>query len=61
MTRQQAIKWAGDVNSLAAQLNMTTQGIYDWGETIPRGRQFELVVLSDGVLEVDEKYQQQVA
>jgi len=61
MTRDEAINWAGDVTALAKQLNMTTQAVYDWGETVPRGRQFELVVLSNGLLGLDEKYLSKVA
>jgi len=53
MTKQQAIDWAGgSVSDLAQLLKVTTQAIYDW-ETVPRGRQFELVHLSDGFLSID--------
>ena len=56
MTTKEAIAWAGGLKQLAAMLGIYTQTIYLWGEDPPRGRQFELHVLSGGRLKIDEAF-----
>lgn len=50
MKTKQAIGHFGDVKTLAMLLKVTPQAIYQWGEDVPEGRDFQLEVLSGGAL-----------
>ena len=50
MKTKNAIDHFGDVKTLASLLKVTPQAIYQWGEDVPEGRDFQLEVLSRGVL-----------
>lgn len=53
MKTADAIRHFGNVAKLADALGITPQAVYDWGEFLPRGRAFELQVLTEGALKVD--------
>ena len=57
MTPKQVIKHFGTVRITAEALSVTTQNIYNWLalETIPRGAQCELEVITRGKLKADRK------
>lgn len=42
METEKAIELAGGKHALADLLNITPQAIYNWGETVPKGREWEL-------------------
>jgi len=48
-----AIRFYGSVAKLADALNITPQAVYDWGDLVPRGRAFELQVLTRGELKAE--------
>lgn len=50
MRTSAAIKHFGSPAKLAEALGITVQAIYQWGETVPKGREFEIHVLTDGAL-----------
>ena len=52
MKTEDAIKQFGGVAGLARVLKVSPQAIYQWGEKVPRGRQYELQALSNGALRV---------
>jgi len=56
MTTQEALDYYGGIKPLAAALDVYPQAIKNWGERPPRGRQYELYVLTDKQLKVDEEY-----
>lgn len=53
MKTKDVIEHFGDVKTLAARLNVTPQAIYQWGEIVPNGRDYQIQVITDGVLHVD--------
>lgn len=53
MTKQQAITHYGSQAALARALGVHRAAINGWGETIPIGRQFQLEVLTAGLLKAD--------
>lgn len=46
---------AEGVRALAEALNITRNAIYLWGERVPRSRQFEIQVLTEGGIKVDRR------
>jgi len=48
MTVRELIDYFGGISKMARTLGCTTQAIYAWGETIPRGRAYEIEVLTKG-------------
>lgn len=56
MTKTDAIEYFGGVRQLAEALETWPQVIYRWPEDLPKSRQFEIHVKSNGELKVDEKY-----
>lgn len=53
MKTQEAIDHFGGIRQLAEVLKTWPQTIYQWGEYPPRGRQYELQVITDGKLMVE--------
>jgi DNA-binding transcriptional regulator YdaS (Cro superfamily) len=53
MTKQQAITHYGTQAALARALGVNRAAINGWGDAIPLGRQFQLEVLTGGVLKAD--------
>lgn len=53
MKTADAIRFYGSVAKLADALNITPQAVYDWGDLVPRGRAFELQVLTRGELKAE--------
>lgn len=56
MTTQEAVEYYGGLKALAAALNVYPQAIKNWGDRPPRGRQYELYVLTNQELEIDEDF-----
>lgn len=54
MTTYEAIKHFGGIKQLADALKTWPQSIYQWGERPPKGRQYELEVLTNGKLKADK-------
>ncbi len=50
MKTKDAIQHFGSVGALAAALGIKRQAIYQWPETVPASRQFEVEVKSGGAL-----------
>lgn len=55
MTREDAITHFGTVKALASALGITHQAVYDWGEEIPEGRQWQIQAITKGKLKVASK------
>ena len=56
MTTEEAIKHFGSTKKLAIALEVWPQVIYNWGERPPKAKQFEIHVLSGGVLKIDNSF-----
>ena len=55
MKTQEAIDYFGGLRKLAQALDVWPQVIYQWGETPPMGRQYELEVKTGGKLKADKQ------
>ena len=55
MKTQEAIDYFGTLKKLADALGVWPQVIYQWGDTPPMGRQYELEVKTAGALKADTK------
>ncbi len=55
MTKNQAIKWAGNAAKLAKALNITESAISQWDDYPPLLQQYRINALSNGQLKVTEK------
>ena len=53
MYKQTVIDHFGGVVKTAEELGITHAGVSRWGEIIPKGRAFELQMLTKGALKVD--------
>ena len=53
MKTQEAIDYYGGIRQLAEALKTWPQTIYQWGETPPMGRQYELQIKTDGKLKAE--------
>lgn len=53
MTKKQAIQHFKSVAGLAAELGISTQAVYDWGDKVPELRQLQLEKLTNGELAAD--------
>jgi len=55
MTLEEVIKFFGGKANTARELDITYQAVQDWERrgTIPRGRQFEIQVMTGGRLQAD--------
>jgi DNA-binding transcriptional regulator YdaS (Cro superfamily) len=56
MTKEQAIRHYGTQAALARALGIHRAAINGWGEQIPLGRQYQLEVLTQGVLKADRPH-----
>jgi hypothetical protein len=55
MKTDEAIAHFGSLKKLADALDVWPQVIYQWGETPPMGRQYELEVKTEGLLRADKQ------
>jgi hypothetical protein len=53
MKKDDAIKYFGTASNLAKSLGVTKQAVFHW-EVIPIGRQYQIEVISKGVLHADK-------
>ncbi|MGL6351970.1 MAG: Cro/CI family transcriptional regulator [Aeromonas sp.] len=53
MKKQDAISHFGGVVQLADALNCSPQAVSQWGEIIPRGRAYQIQVLTGGKLKAN--------
>lgn len=53
MKKADAINYFGSAAELAKKLNISEAAISQWGETIPKGRAYQIEVLTDGKLKAD--------
>lgn len=51
MTKEEVIEHFGSVARLARALKISTQAVYDWGDTVPQGRQFQIQIMTNGILQ----------
>ena len=56
MTTNEVILYFGDVRKLARALDTSTNAIYQWGDTPPLSRQYELEVKTNGELKAEVKH-----
>lgn len=61
MLTRDAIDYFGGVTKLAAALGIRREAVYQWRERPPRGRQYQLEVMTDGALTADGKAEREVA
>lgn len=50
MRKSEVIEHFGSVTAVAKALELTTQAVSMWPETVPRNRQWQIDVLTDGKL-----------
>ncbi len=55
MTTQQAIQFFGSVKALAQALDIYPQAVMMWGDYPPRGRQYEIEVMTSGSLKAEPR------
>lgn len=55
MLTKEAINFFGSVSALAAALKIKPQAIYQWGARVPKGRAFELELMTAGALKAGEQ------
>ena len=53
MRKDEAVRHFGTAAALAEALGIAPSSVSEWGEFVPRGRAYELQVLTGGVLRVD--------
>lgn len=53
MKKADAINYFGSAAELAKKLNISEAAISQWGETIPKGRAYQIEVLTTGTLKAD--------
>lgn len=53
MRTDQAISHFGSARKLAKVLGISRQAIGQWGERVPRGRAYELQILTGGALQAE--------
>jgi DNA-binding transcriptional regulator YdaS (Cro superfamily) len=49
-----AIKHFGSIRALADVLTITPQAVYQWGDVVPAGRDFQIEVITNGALKASE-------
>jgi hypothetical protein len=54
MKKAAAVEHFGSVRALAEVLGVTVQAVYDWGDDVPLGRDFQIEVLTRGALKARE-------
>ncbi|WP_018693556.1 Cro/CI family transcriptional regulator [Algicola sagamiensis] len=57
MKKAEAVKHFGDTKKLARALNITPSSIYQWGETIPPLRAFQIERITKGKLRAVANHQ----
>lgn len=55
MKTEDAIKHFGTQSALAAALGISKQAVGQWGDTVPKGRAYQLQVITGGALSVGKK------
>lgn len=50
MKKTDAIKYFGNKANIAKALNIEPQAVYQWGEYVPKGRAFEIELMTKGKL-----------
>jgi hypothetical protein len=53
MKTADAIRHFGSVRALAEAIQVNRQAIYQWGESVPKARRYELFLKSGGALAVE--------
>lgn len=61
MKTKDAVTYFGTKTALARALGTQKSAISNWGEIVPRGRAFELEVITQGKLKVDRTLYQKSA
>lgn len=55
MTRTEAIRHFNGISALARALGVSYEAVRQWGEEVPELRQYQLELLTNGVLKADRK------
>ena len=53
MKKKDAIDHFGSVAALADALKITPEAIYQWGEDVPSGREYQIQVITNGDLKAN--------
>ncbi|MFM5577091.1 Cro/CI family transcriptional regulator [Aeromonas veronii] len=56
MKKEDAISYFGSAAELARSLNISEPAVSRWGETIPKGRAYQIEVLTGGKLKADQHH-----
>ncbi|QTL94013.1 Cro/CI family transcriptional regulator [Aeromonas jandaei] len=56
MKKEDAISYFGSAAELARSLNISEPAVSRWGDTIPKGRAYQIEVLTDGKLKADQHH-----
>ncbi|MFM5403498.1 Cro/CI family transcriptional regulator [Aeromonas veronii] len=54
MKKEDAISYFGSAAELARSLNISEPAVSRWGDTIPKGRAYQIEVLTSGKLKADQ-------
>lgn len=54
MKKEDAISYFGSAAELARSLNISEPAVSRWGDTIPKGRAYQIEVLTGGKLKADQ-------
>ncbi|VXA79761.1 MULTISPECIES: Cro/CI family transcriptional regulator [Aeromonas] len=54
MKKEDAISYFGSAAELARNLNISEPAVSRWGDTIPKGRAYQIEVLTGGKLKADQ-------
>jgi hypothetical protein len=57
MTMQEVLEHYGSRKRLADELGLWPQTVYQWGDTVPLLRQYEIEVRTGGVLKADRPHE----
>lgn len=55
MRKSDVIEYFGSVSAVANALELTTQAVSMWPEIVPRNRQWQIDVLTEGKLKAERK------
>ncbi|MGL5373431.1 MAG: Cro/CI family transcriptional regulator [Aeromonas veronii] len=55
MKKEDAISYFGSAAELARSLNISEPAVSRWGDTIPKGRAYQIEVLTGGKLKADQR------
>ncbi|PTS80436.1 Cro/Cl family transcriptional regulator [Aeromonas sp. HMWF036] len=56
MKKEDAINYFGSAAELARSLNISEPAVSRWGDTIPKGRAYQIEVLTGGKLKADQHH-----